>query len=412
MRAPRVTKKGLLWAGLGLGFVVAIGSAGAWLLVNRTSWAGPLLANALRAVIGADRVARLEDIAYSAQDRVNHWRHRHEAPRARWVVPPHVKVPDKPKPTSETPAQKQPEFRPADVGPLSTKWHAPGDGEWVAMADPRHRQAPPLMYKTLLHPDPTRSWADLFVAAISLDGASLHLCAGKHEPKADPGTPAVERTGRVPPAELPLLLAAFNGGFMAEHGHYGTRVNGVNLLKPRPKSCTVVGYNNDTVQIATWDTIASSEARMPWFRQTPACMYENGIMHVGLRMPESRLWGATLDGDTVIRRSAIGLDASRRTLLVGISNNTTARTLALGMRHAGAVDVAQLDVNWSYPKFLLYQQGEKGELKAQAPVDGFEYNPGEYVSKSAYRDFFYLTRKSGPAAPTAACPSCTAETTR
>jgi hypothetical protein len=78
--------------------------------------------------------------------------------------------------------------------------------------------------------------------------------------------------------------------------------------------------------------------------------------------------------DTVIRRSAIGLDASRRILYVGISNNTTARALAEGMHHAGAVDVAQLDVNWSYPKFLLYKLGDNGEVVAQAPVDGFEYH--------------------------------------
>jgi hypothetical protein len=143
---------------------------------------------------------------------------------------------------------------------------------------------------------------------------------------------------------------------------------------------------------------------MQWFRQTPACMYENNTMHVGLRQPETRLWGATLDGDTVIRRSAIGLDESRRVLFVGISNNTTARALAEGMHHVGAVDVAQLDVNWSYPKFLLYRENEKGELVAQAPVDGFEFHPGEYVSKSAFRDFFYLTRKVP--AGTTPCPNC------
>jgi hypothetical protein len=191
---------------------------------------------------------------------------------------------------------------------------------------------------------------------------------------------------------------------MAEHGHYGMRVDGMNLVKPRLKSCTVVGYTNDTVQIATWDTVQESESRMNWFRQTPACMYENNVMHVGLRHPETRLWGATLDGDTVIRRSAIGLDESRRVLFVGISNNTTARALAEGMHHAGAVDVAQLDVNWSYPKFLLYRESDKGELVAQAPVDGFEFNPGEYVNKSAFRDFFYLTRKLPPGAES--CQNC------
>jgi hypothetical protein len=361
-----------------------------WLLANHTSWAGPLIANGLRAVMGAERVTELEEFSYGLADRWNRWRHHNEAPKARWAAPP----PAEPEPPPEVDAGTAANFRPANVGPYSTKWFAPGDGEWVKVPDPRHPDAPALLYKTLLHPDVYRSWADLFVVAASLDSALLHARAGTGEPKADVGTPAVARTGRVPPEELPLLLAAFNGGFMAEHGHYGMRVDGVNLLKPKPKSCTVVGYSNGTVEIATWDNVSSSDPRMRWFRQTPACMYENNVMHVGLRHPETRQWGATLDGDTVIRRSAIGLDASRRVLYVGISNNTTARALAEGMHHAGAVDVAQLDVNWSYPKFLLYRLNDKGELQAEAPVDGFEFHPGEYVSKSAFRDFFYLTRKS------------------
>ena len=48
----------------------------------------------------------------------------------------------------------------------------------------------------------------------------------------------------------------------------------------------------------------------------------------------------------------------------------------------------------------------QGELVAQAPVDGFEFHPGEYVSKSAFRDFFYLTRKSEVPISAAPCPSC------
>ena len=362
----------------------------AWLLVNHTSWAGPLVANALRRAIGAERVTRLEELSYGLQDRWNRWRHQNEAPKARWATPSEPAAPE----PEVSDAGTAPSFRPKHVGPFSKKWFAPGDGEWVPIADPREPAAAPLLYKTLLHPDINRSWAELFVVAVALDATQLHACAGTGEPKADPGTPAVARPGRVAPDDLPRLLAAFNGGFMAEHGHYGMRVNGVNLLKPRPKSCTVIGYENATVQIATWDTVDQTESRMRWFRQTPACMYENGTMHIGLRQPETRLWGATLDGDTVIRRSAIGLDESRRVLFVGISNNTTARALAEGMHHAGAVNVAQLDVNWSYPKFLLYRADDKGDLVAQAPVDGFEFHPGEYVRKSAYRDFFYLTRKA------------------
>jgi len=380
---------------LALGVAVFGAIFGVWMLVNHTSWAGPLFANGLRRVIGAERVTRIEEFSYGLQDRWNRFRHRNEAPKARWAAPsPEVAEAPSADAGVGTTAVGAQGFRPTSAGPFSKKWFAPRDGEWVKVPDPRHPELPPLLYKTLIHPDVNRSWADLFVVAVSLDEATLRARAGTGEPKADPGAPAIKRTGRIPEADVPNLLAAFNGGFMAEHGHYGMRVEGLTLLKPRPKSCTVIGFSNGSVEIATWDNVSNADDRIEWFRQTPACMYENNKMHVGLQHPETRLWGATLDGDTVIRRSAIGLDESRRVLYVGISNNTTARALAEGMHHAGAVDVAQLDVNWSYPKFLLYAQNDKGELVAQAPVDGFEYHPGEYVTKSAYRDFFYLTRKT------------------
>jgi hypothetical protein len=57
-----------------------------WLLVNHTSWAGPLFANTLRRVIGSERVTHLEEFSYGIADRINRWKHRNEAPQARWSV--------------------------------------------------------------------------------------------------------------------------------------------------------------------------------------------------------------------------------------------------------------------------------------------------------------------------------------
>jgi hypothetical protein len=374
-----------------LGTVSALGVL-SWLLVHHTSWAGPLVANSLRAVIGPNNVAKLEDFVYAIEDRVNRITKRGEKPQAHW------KVPTKPK-TTPTVSQGVvwPAFEPKAVGPVHKSWSAPGDGEWVAIEDTRRPNANVTMYKTLVHPDENRSWAELFVVAADLEQLDLHAASGTREPIPDGPLPeGFKRPGKVPDSALEQLLAAFNGGFMAEHGHYGMLVDGTTLIKPRDTSCTVVGYTDGSVEIATWKNLAHAAPRMVFFRQTPACMYENNVMHVGLRSSETRNWGATLDGDTVIRRSAIGLDESRRILYVGISNSTTARALAIGMHHAGAVDVAQLDVNWSYPKFLVYGPGNERGLSASAIMTGFEYTAGDYLTKSSLRDFFYLTRRKAP----------------
>ena len=157
------------------------------------------------------------------------------------------------------------------------------------------------------------------------------------------------------------------------------------------------------MQIATWKRIAEREPEMEWYRQAPACMYEGGKIHPGLTAGSGLKWGATLDGDTVIRRSAVGLSADRQILYVTITNHTTARVLADGLRHAGAVNIAQLDVNWSYPKFVLFEPGDAGpERKAVALASGFEFSEDEYIRTRARRDFFYLLRKPESAVPTAA----------
>ena len=67
---------------------------------------------------------------------------------------------------------------------------------------------------------------------------------------------------------------------------------------------------------------------MRWLRQTPSCMVDEGELHPLLRAPEVRNWGATLDGNTVIRRSAVGLDRDGKVLFVAISNHTTAPAIA------------------------------------------------------------------------------------
>lgn len=96
----------------------------------------------------------------------------------------------------------------------------------------------------------------------------------------------------------------------------------------------------------------------------------------------------------MIRRSALGLDASRRILYVAITNDTTAPALATAMLHAGATDVAQLDVNWSYPKFAVFPRDASGGLYAQTLFEGFPIERDYFLRKPYPRDFFYLTQTS------------------
>nr|PZN26400.1 MAG: hypothetical protein DIU78_07845 [Pseudomonadota bacterium] len=359
---------------------------------------GPFVANGLRAVIGADGVARLEDFVYAVEDRVNRVRRQHEPPKAYWTVPSPLPAPST-QPASSTVVPEKPvlsPFRPVDPGPFDKRRAARGDGIWVPIVDPRRPDDDPRLYKTLLHPDPTRGWAEVFVVAVDLRRVDVHLVAGSQEPKFEDeeNAPPYERPAKIPEEHHDTLLAAFNGGFMTEHGGYGMKLDGVVIVSPKPDVCSLVRYTDGSMQIATWKRLADREPEMLWYRQAPPCMVQDGKLHPGLVVGAMRRWGATLDGETVIRRSAVGLSADRRILYVSITNHTTARVLADGLRHAGAVDIAQMDVNWSYPKFVLYEpHPDDGRLVAIALAKGFEFSEDEYVRRRSRRDFFYITRK-------------------
>ncbi len=383
-RSKRRIARGLGYAFAALVVTVVLLFVG----VQHIPWLGPALADGLRAVIGPKAVARLEDWAYAVDDRWQRFHRGNEPPQTYWQVP------DEPRasPSSAIDAGTEvPAFHPRDVGPMA--FHAAGDGRWIAVASAGD-EGRPRMWKTLVHPDATRTWAELFVVAIDLTRIDLRFVAGATDPEASTSEGrALHRPALIPTEDQAALVAAFNGGWKAEHGHFGMKVDGVTLLPPHDTSCTVTVRGDDSVHIGPWTELASMEGTMRFYRQTPPCLYHGDVRHPGLGVDETS-WGAAVGGGAVIRRSAIGLDAHGTTLFVGMSNNTTAPALADGMHHAGAFDIAELDVNWSYPKFLVYAPNVRGALEASPLFPGFVFDKDEYVRRRAPKDFFYLVRRA------------------
>ena len=66
---------------------VPVLAVGLWIAVHKIPWLGPLVANTLRAVVGTDNVAKLEDFAYGVEDRFNRWYRKNDKPKAYWEVP-------------------------------------------------------------------------------------------------------------------------------------------------------------------------------------------------------------------------------------------------------------------------------------------------------------------------------------
>jgi hypothetical protein len=254
-----------------------------------------------------------------------------------------------------------------------------------------------VLFRSSVHPDAVKPHVHVAIVAVDLRRVSVGLVAGTREPLSTT-VPDTHRPGVIPGADLPALLAVFNGGFMVHHGAWGMMIGGEVFLPPRDEGCTIGLYRDGTVRVRTFTALPTAE--IVAYRQTPPCLVEQGAVHDDLLGADKpRRWGLSPTGGVTIRRSALGLAEGGRTLLYGLGEDITPRALAEAMRAAGAAFAAQLDVNWSFTRFLFYG---KPASPAQPPevtetlIPKLKHAAREYVVRPAERDFFYLARKPQP----------------
>ena len=330
-------------------------------------------------------MAWLEDTVYGAEDRIHLAVHADDPPATFWEEPAAPPAPAAP--TDEPPPGFTPPY---------AKVAGRGDGRWLPMqaaTDPG-RVA---MYKTLVHPDPKRPYAVVAVVAMDLRALELEMVAGTQEPESS-AVPRAHRPGVVPPADRAALTAVWNGGFKAVHGGFGMRIGADTFLPPRERSCTIGVLPDHAVEIRTYAELAADAPRMLAFRQTPPCLIERGEPNRRLLDEFTKYWGASVSGDTIIRRSALGISRDQRFLFYALGDAVSARSIGAALLAAGAYDAAQLDVNQAYPRFLLVSHDLPGQPPDTATltdplVPGLDYRPTDYVTSPEPRDFFYVRRK-------------------
>ena len=250
----------------------------------------------------------------------------------------------------------------------------------------------PLALRTTLHPHPIRKDVEVFVIAFDLTRSELTWMPGQKEPETK-AVPDSKRKGIVPAADQPRLVAAFNGGFMTKHGRFGAMIDGHEFLPPRDGACTVALTKSGGVRIAPWEELAGSVGDFNAYRQTPPCLLHQGQPHPSVGHDHKK-WGLSAEGKFEIRRTALGLDASGRTLFFGLGEWVEPKHIELGMRTAGAVTAAQLDINWSFTRFNFYAKNDNGQLEVKGTlVPKLVHTKRSYVGEVAVRDFFYVKKK-------------------
>lgn len=281
-------------------------------------------------------------------------------------------------------------FPPPAFKPPIARTAAEGDGVWSAMP----AGAGNAMVHTTVHPHAFKKFVYVAVVAVDLGRVAVKLVAGTLEPESK-RVPRDQRTGLVPAADQQGLFAVFNGGFKAKHGRYGMGVGREVFIPARnDASCTVGLYDDGHVSVGRYEELERLGLRA--WRQTPPCLARQGKPSPDLGNSwKSRRWGMNAEGRKDIRRSAVGTREGGRVLLFGLGEWVTPEGLTRAMLAAGAEDVAELDINWSYTRFLLFAPGDGGAPGVSGTlIPKVKHRPGEYVSRPSPRDFFYLVRRA------------------
>ena len=325
------------WITLGIILIILI--AGVLFLANwRTI--GKQMANPLRGLLGVEAVAQIETVIFKMQDQIEQWKFdlglaEAENPfgtavnpvesnpaQVSEVVAPTVTV----HPPTETPVSTSSQDDPAstdiptEIPPTPTITPSPTpagwvlthiepygdlDGEGIWQPYIYSPSGEMIAYRTFLQPDPERPYTLVAIVAFDLTKTNLRFVLGLEEP-SKPGGPHGWGNIPVDDRQPGKLLAAFNGGFIAEHGGYGAMADGITALAGSAGLATLAIYNDDVVRIGEWGDDFYTDGDYRAWRQNALMIVHNGEINEKVFTGTEAEWGANLDGATVTMRSGVG----------------------------------------------------------------------------------------------------------
>jgi len=264
----------------------------------------------------------------------------------------------------------------------------PGDGVWKRLGDAGTSGA--WFHMTVLHPHPTSRFITVTLVSMEL----VFLRFGFMPGVEDVGKREVPFVAGLVPAEHQgQLVAAFNGGFMLRHGRWGMQLGETTLQAQRDPGCSIALDENGKVRIRSWPELAPDSSRFAAIRQTPPCLVENGALHPLLLKGVDKPWAGNTAGVVTRRRSALGISREGLRLFYAVGLETSPRLLAEGLRAAGAEHAAELDINWNWTRFLLFDKNAEGVRRVSKSLVEVDHSPRVYVERPSERDFFYVLRR-------------------
>ena len=387
---------------------------------------GKKMANPLRSVLGVEAVAQIETIIFVAQDQVEQWKFELglaeaenpfgevtdsvgksptqiieiNAPTNTITPPTETLTPIDPtlEPATTTNPTEIPPTETPTPSPTPTGWiledlipygDLQGEGVWQPYIFSPAGDV--VAYRTFMQPDPERPYTLVAVVAFNLEETNLRFVLGLEEP-SKPGGP--HGWGNIPKEDKQpgKLLAAFNGGFIAEHGGYGAMADGITALAGRAGLATLAIYNDESVQIGEWGNDFYTDGDYRAWRQNALMIVHNGEINEKVYTGTEAEWGANLDGATVTMRSGVGINQDRSVLYYFAGPSLSMPVLADAMVAAGAHNGMLLDIIPTHAHFTAMRfENENFVAEALYPEE-MDLWVDRYL-RQWDQDFFYVIIK-------------------
>lgn len=169
------------------------------------------------------------------------------------------------------------------------------------------------------------------------------LHAGSTDPPIAAGTAGPDDGATVGPDEVPVLLAAFNGGFKANAGAGGFELDSQVIVPLQSGMASMVINANGSAYVGVWgEGLPIAGEQVVSVRQNLPPLVVNGQPSPAIN--DIGVWGSTLGGQATVARSSLGEDTSGD-LLYAASMFALPGDLANALIGAGTVTGMELDIN-------------------------------------------------------------------
>jgi Phosphodiester glycosidase len=178
------------------------------------------------------------------------------------------------------------------------------------------------------------------------------------------------------------LVATFNGGFKIKDARGGFYLNGHQVGPLTNGAASLVIYKDRSLHIGSWGRDFQMSNQIVAVRQNLKLLIDHGQLAGNLDSAVQSNWGATIKGAYFVWRSGIGIRADGN-FVYAAGDALSVRDLALLLKHAGAVEGMQLDINPAWVSYMWYSHN--GSVTPHKLVN-FQRPAARYLEPTS-RDF-------------------------